>query len=247
MARSLLCVSGLVVHYGGRRALDGVDVALDAGTTLAVIGPNGSGKSTLLLAIAGLVAPARGTVDVDRAGVALVLQSTDVDRSLPISVLETVRLARYRRLGMLRRFGPADHGAVARAMARLEVTDLARRQLHELSGGQRQRVLVAQGVAQEAQLLLLDEPVTGLDIRSSELIFDVVAEERAAGRGVIITTHSLDEARRCDEVLLLAQRVIAHGPPEQVIRGDHLATAFGGRFVRLDDGAMFVDAVHHVH
>src|SRR5690606_301511 len=127
-----------------------------------------------------------------------------VDRSLPITVSETVTMARYARRGAFGRFDRRDRALVADALERLDVAALAGRQLHELSGGQRQRVLVAQGLVQEADLLLLDEPVTGLDVVSQQRIVDAVAGELAAGRTVLSSTHDLDDARRADLVMLLA-------------------------------------------
>jgi manganese transport system ATP-binding protein len=244
-ASPLLVVQDLSVRYGERRVLQDVELTVHGGSTLAVIGPNGSGKSTLLLAVAGLVPLHGGRVVRARSDTALVLQSTEIERTLPITVGEAVGMGRYPRLGLLRRFGPADHSAVAQAMARLGISDLAGRQLHDLSGGQRQRALVAQGLAQQADLLLLDEPVTGLDVVSQEQILRVIAEERASGRAVILTTHSLDEARRCDRVLLLAGRPIAYGPPSEVIQPAHLRDAFGTGAVHFDDGAVFLDDPHH--
>jgi ABC-type Mn2+/Zn2+ transport system ATPase subunit len=239
-------VRDLEVRYDGHVALRSTTLDLPTGSTLAVIGANGSGKSTLLRAIAGLERPARGGVDTGGLDVALVLQSTDVDRSVPISVRDTVRMARYARRGLLGRFRAEDHRAIDQAMRRLALADLADRQLHELSGGQRQRALVAQGLAQEAPVLLLDEPVTGLDVVSRELILQAVADERGAGRAVALSTHDLDDARRCDQVLLLATHPVALGTPDEVLREDHLRTAFGGHFVRVGD-KMLLDDPHHVH
>ena len=139
----------------------------------------------------------------------------------------------------------ADRGAVRRALDRMDVADLERRQLHELSGGQRQRVLVAQGLAQEAELLLLDEPVTGLDGVSRDRILAAVAAERDAGHTVVVSTHDLDDARRCDLVMLLANRVVAFGPPAEVLVGDVLAAAYGGHLLRLPGGATVLDDPHH--
>lgn len=242
-----LRVRRLGVRYGDVPALRGVDLTSSKGTTTAVIGPNGSGKSTLLRAIAGIVAPVEGSVERPAGPPpALVLQSTDVDRSLPISVRETVATARYATLGLLRRFRAEDRRAVDEAMERMDLLHLARRQLHELSGGQRQRVLVAQGLAQDSPLLLLDEPVTGLDVVSRALILDVVEEERAAGRIVLVTTHNLDEARSCDQVLLLDRSPVACGPPDEVLRAEHLRTAFGGRFADVG-GTLLLDDPHHHH
>ena len=213
-----------------------------------MIGPNGSGKSTLLRAIAGL-SPYAGSIDTGGRSIALVLQSTDVDRSVPVTVRDTVAMARYPSTGLLRRFRAGDREIVARAMARLDVDDLADRQLHDLSGGQRQRVLVAQGLAQEAEVLLLDEPVNGLDIGSRQVILDVISEERAAGRIVVMTTHSLDDAGHCDLVVLLdtvaialdrptmscvrsicAERSVAgSSPPVEILSSTTLTTIDGSR------------------
>lgn len=235
---------GLEVRYGEQVALTGLDLELSAPASLAVIGPNGSGKSTLLGAVAGLSTPSAGSVSTSSSP-ALVLQSTDVERSLPITARDTVALARFPRLGLIRRFSPADREAIETAMRRLDVEDLASRQLHELSGGQRQRVFVAQGLAQESQILLLDEPLTGLDVVSRDIILEVMDEERNDGRIVVSTTHNLDDARRCDRVLLLATEPIAFGTPDEVLTDDHLRRAFGGRFLRLGDQVLLDDPHHH--
>ncbi len=235
----------LTVAYGARVALDDVTISVPVATTVAVIGPNGSGKSTLLHSLAGLLTPTSGRVSLGDATVALVLQATDVDRSLPITVRETVRMARYAVRGMFRPLRAVDHAAVDDAMTRLDVDGLADRQLHELSGGQRQRVLVAQGLAQGADVLLLDEPVTGLDVVSRQVILDVIDQQRSLGRTVLMTTHSLEDARRCDLVLLLAGRAVACAAPAEVLVEGNLRAAFGGRVLRLADGEVVVDDPHH--
>jgi iron complex transport system ATP-binding protein len=224
-----LTIQGLEVRYGDTVALTGVDLELPAGRSLAVIGPNGSGKSTLLNAIAGINPPFAGTISWGGEAPALVLQSTSVDP----------------RLGLLRRFNGNDGGAVAQAMAQLDITDLAGEQLHDLSGGQRQRVLVAQGLAQQSDLLLLDEPVTGLDVTSRGLILDVIHDEVTRGNSVIVTTHDLDDARICDQVLLVDRHAIAVGPPDHVLTEDHLVHAFGGRFIKVGDRLILDDPHHH--
>ncbi len=241
-----ITTDGLDVRYGDTVALSGVDLVVPAGSTLAVIGPNGSGKSTLLGALAGTVQPSAGSTHVTGAAPALVLQSTDVDRSLPITARETVSLARYPTLGLFRWFRSVDRDAIDGALARMAIEDIARRQLHDLSGGQRQRVLVAQGLAQDTDVLLLDEPVTGLDVTSRALILDVIDEEAAAGRTVVMTTHNLDDARRCHQVLLLDTTPIAVGPPAAVLTEEHLRRAFGGRFIRVGD-ELILDDPHHTH
>lgn len=242
----MITTERLEVRYGDKVALSDVDLEVDAGASLAVIGPNGSGKSTLLGAVAGTIAPSSGTATVAGAAPALVLQSTDVDRSLPITVRDTVSLARYPSLGLFGRFTAADRSAVDDAMRRLHIDDLARRQLHDLSGGQRQRVLVAQGLAQDTPVLLLDEPVTGLDVVSRTTILDVIDEEVATGRTVVTTTHNFDDARRCDQVLLIDTAPVAVGPPAEVLTEHHLRRAFGGRFIRIGDD-LLLDDPHHSH
>lgn len=242
---SAIRVEHLEVRYGRQVALTGVDLDIEAGSSLAVIGPNGSGKSTLLNALAGVVPHGRGTFHLD-GHVALVLQSTDVDRSLPITVRETVDLARYPTLGLFRRFGPHDRAAVAQALERVGMEEFANRQFHDLSGGQRQRVLFAQGLAQEADILLLDEPVTGLDLVSRSIILDIIDEEVAAGRTVVMTTHDLEDARRCSSVLILDTTPIVVGPPSEALTAAHLRQAFGRRTLQVGD-ALFLDDPHHTH
>jgi manganese transport system ATP-binding protein len=156
-------------------------------------------------------------------------------------------MARYARRGAFGRLRARDREAVHRALDAMEVTDLAGRQIHELSGGQRQRVLVAQGLAQQGEVLLLDEPVTGLDVVSRELILAAVEAERAAGRTVVVTTHDLDDARRADLVMLLANRVVAFGPPEEVLTDEPLCAAYGGRVLRVPEGVIVMDDPHHDH
>jgi manganese transport system ATP-binding protein len=247
--RPAVVADNLVLAYGHRLALASSTFAIPTGSSVALIGPNGSGKSTLLRALAGLLPPRSGRLEVPargtRAAVSLVLQTTEVDRSLPITVRETVTMARYASRGPVRRLDPTDHAAVDRALERLAVADLAGRQLHELSGGQRQRVLVAQGLAQGADLLLLDEPVTALDVLSRRLILEAVAAEREAGRTVVLSTHDLADARRAELVMLLANRLIACGPPDDALTDRNLGAAYGGRLLTLPEGAVIIDDPHH--
>ena len=240
-------VQDLEVHYGDKVALSGVDLTVPYGSSLAIIGPNGSGKSTLLGALAGTIQPSSGTATVNGPAPALVLQSTDVDKSLPITVRDTVSLARYPTLGLFRPFRREDRDAVERALSRLGIADLAAQQFHDLSGGQRQRVLVAQGLAQESNVLLLDEPVNGLDLLSRDVILDIIDEELAADRTVAVTTHSLDDANRCDQVLLLNTTPVAVGPPEAVLTEEHLQEAFSSQVIRVGDKLTLDDPHHHHH
>jgi iron complex transport system ATP-binding protein len=246
LVTSAITAENLEVRYGNTVALSGINLAVPAGSSLAIIGPNGSGKSTLLGAIAGTIQPSAGSIHVTGSTPAMVLQATDVDKSLPITVRDTVSLARYPALGLFRRFRSADRDAIDRALTRMAIEDLAPRQLHDLSGGQRQRVLVAQGLAQDADVLLLDEPVNGLDLVSRAVILDVIDEELASGRAVVMTTHSLDDARRCQQVLLLDTTPVAVGPPTVVLTDEHLRQAFGGQFIRVGKNVI-LDDPHHAH
>ena len=244
--------AGLVLAYGSHAVLSSATFSVPRGVVTSLVGPNGAGKSSLLNAIVGLVEPTAGSLSVFgeppskvRRRVAYVLQSAKVDEQLPITVRETVVMGRFAERGAFRRLTADDRRAVESALDRLDIADLARRHLHELSGGQRQRVFVAQGLVQGADLLLLDEPVTGLDVVSRGVILDVVAEERAAGRTVMMTTHDLAEASATDNVLLLAGRVVAAGPPDEVLTTDNLTAAYGGRILRLSDGMVLIDDPHH--
>jgi len=242
---SAITTDALEVRYDDDVALSDVTISVAAGSSLAVIGPNGSGKSTLLGVLAGIVTPAAGRATVAGGTPALVLQSTEVDKSVPITVQDAVSMARYPTLGLFSRFRAVDRDAVAGALTRMDVADLADRQLHDLSGGQRQRVLVAQGLAQESDVLLLDEPVNGLDVTSRSIILQTIDDEVAGGRTVVITTHSLDDARRCSQVLLLDTAPVAVGPPVEVLTESHLRRAFGESSIRVGDGLILDDPHHH--
>lgn len=241
-----MTATDLHVDYGSVHAIGDLTLEIPEASSVAVIGPNGSGKSTLLKVIAGIVPPTSGRLDTNGAPVAMVLQSTDVDRSVPITVRDTVAMARFGRLGLVRRFTDDDRAVVQRSLERLRVDDLADRQIHQLSGGQRQRVFVAQGLAQESPILLLDEPLTGLDITSRTIILEALDDEVAAGRTVVVTTHNFEDAARADLVLLVATRVIAFGPPDEVLTEERLRAAFGGRFAKVGD-TMVLDDPHHDH
>jgi len=238
-------LSDVHVDYGPIHAIGDLTLDIPHGSSVAIIGPNGSGKSSLLKVIGDVLDPTSGTCDTGGASTAIVLQSTDVDRSVPLTVRDVVAMARFPRLGLLRRPNATDRAAVDTAMERLEIDDLANRQIHQLSGGQRQRAFVAQGLAQDAEILLLDEPLTGLDVRSRKIITSVLDEEHAVGRTVITTTHNFDDAGRCELVLLLATSFVAFGPPDEVFTEEHLRTAFGGKFVRIGETMVLDDPHHH--
>ena len=238
---------GVVLARGRRLALEVDELALPAGAVTAVVGPNGSGKSTLLHAIAGLLEPRTGDLRVV-GSVAYVLQATEVNEHMPVTVREVVTMGRYALRGAIGRLGRVDRAAVDAAVERLELGDVLGRHLGELSGGQRQRVFVAQGLAQGADILLLDEPVTGLDVASVHRIREVVGEETAAGRTVVFATHDLAEAAAADHLVLVAGRIVAAGPPATALTRETLAEAYGARLLRVDGETLLLDeGAHHDH
>jgi ABC-type Mn2+/Zn2+ transport system ATPase subunit len=240
------------VLRGGREALVVDELRITPGVT-TLIGPNGSGKSTMLHLIAGLLPAATGTVRFDGAErssrrVAYVLQTQPATAHLLITAREVVALALAADRGPFRRLRPQDQARIDEAMERVEIADLGRRHLAELSGGQRQRVFVAQGLAQQSRVLLLDEPTAGLDLPSTQAIERVVAAERAAGRTVVVASHDLDEAARSDAVVLLNKTVVVAGHPAEALRSGALRRAYGGRVLDLGEDVIAVDdGVHHEH
>lgn len=218
------------VEFGAQPVLDEVSFRLEPGSSAAIIGPNGSGKTTLLNVIVGSIRPISGSVTSGPpSSIAYVLQHRSDRTWLPLTVREVITMGRYGRRRLLSPLRADDRRIVVDAARRLEVDDLLAEQFGELSGGQKQRVLLAQALTQEPDVLLLDEPITGLDLASQQRILDLIDEETTRGTTVVITTHNLDEARHCDMVLLLAGRLVAVGPPDDVLTADHLRQAFGDR------------------
>ncbi len=238
-----VAVHNLAVRYGSNVALDELSLELAAGGVHGVIGMNGSGKSTFFKTLVGLVRPDHGEVRIAggsneaarRAGlIAYAPQNEEIDWSFPISVRDVVMTGRYGHMGLARRATAADVAAVDHALARAELTELADRQIGQLSGGQRKRAFVARGLAQEAEIMLLDEPFAGVDKRSEATITQLLRELSAEGRTVVISTHDLVTLPAlCDHVALLNHRVIAYGAPGEVLVPRLLAQAFGG-FIPAD-------------
>lgn len=225
---------GLVVERDGRVVIGPSSFEVTQGSIVAIIGPNGSGKSTLLDAITGLVKPAHGSLTVFDTGpeqarkkIAYVLQHVAVTPGIPLTVKEAVTMGRYATTGLTGRLTASDRQLVDWALTQLDISNLAGRHVDKLSGGQRQRVFVAQALAQDHELLLLDEPLTGLDIPSAKVIDDVIHHEPEVGCTVMFTTHDLEEANAADQVILISGRVIAFGTPSEVLTPEHLAEAYG--------------------
>lgn len=240
----------VVLGYGSTVAVGKSTFSIPRGQVTAVIGPNGSGKSTLLNAIGGLITPMTGTLDVlpgleRRPRISYVFQTTKVNDALPISVREVVAMGRYAHSRLFRWLDTRDREAIAEAMERTGVSHLAGKHLSELSGGQRQRVFVAQGLAQEHDILLLDEPLTGIDITAAQAIDEVIHDEVTRGCSVIITTHDLSEARIADSVVLMAGHVVSAGIPEEVLTRSNLTEAYGPALLHVDGDHIFIDDAAH--
>lgn len=245
--RPAVSAYGLTVSYEAVLALHPSDFEIPKGGVAAIIGPNGSGKSTLLNVVAGLVKPTAGSLEVDASQerISYVMQATKVNENLPVTVAEVVAMGRYASLGAYRRMKPDDRSAVERAMARMDILNISGRHLHDLSGGQRQRVFMAQGLAQDHDMLLLDEPLTGIDLTTAQAIDEVIHAETEEGCSVIMTTHDLSEARSADFVMLLAGRVTAWGNPEDVLTESNLVDAYGPSLLHASQGRMFLDDPAH--
>jgi len=220
-----LVIDSLTVHYRRVLALDKVSLATSCGNRVALVGPNGAGKSTLLKAIAGLVPRTSGTIRWRNTTVrkwsrefAYLPQREEVDWSFPITVRGLVEMGRYPQTGWWRTFSDADAQAVDHALESLGLNDLQHRQIRELSGGQQQRTFLARALAQEAHVLLLDEPFTGLDRNASRMLADLLGQLSHEGRLVIASHHDLDStARLFDEVLVLKTQEFGFGPVSEVL------------------------------
>jgi len=231
----ILSVSGLTVRYNGSAALDDVTFDLRAGEQVAVVGPNGAGKSTLLKAVAGVLAPTTGAVTVYGHGpgghicIAYVPQRSVVDWQFPVTVRDVVLMGRIGQLGLFRHPGKRDQAQVHECLELVGIADLANRQINELSGGQQQRMFIARALAQEAELMLMDEPLTGLDVPSQEGIFQLLRDLRARGVTIMLSTHDLDQAvQYFDRVMLLNRRLLGFGEPADVFTPERLMAAYGG-------------------
>ena len=236
-------------YGGGHRALTGVTCRFAYGTSSALIGANGSGKTTLLRLLSGLFQPSAGTINPPPAkkSVAMVTQQHGNRTWVPVTVANVLRMSRFSNQGLVKRLNAKDHDLIAEAAERLDVADLQGRQFGELSGGQRQRVLVAQALARDADVLLMDEPITGLDLPSQATILRIIDEERKRGRIVVISTHHMDEAELCDQVILLANRLIAVGTPQEVLNNKNMQAAFGLRMAHGDADDCVFHGEHNDH
>ena len=244
----ILRVDGLTVSYNGDAAIEDVSFEVRSGERVAVIGPNGAGKSTLFQALLGLLQPRAGSVTfqgIDREHIGYVPQSEGIAWDFPVTVRDVVMMGRTRRIGWLRFPGRRDLEAVESALRRVGMAQLAQRQVGELSGGQRRRVFIARALAQEAQMLVLDEPFSGVDVQAQSELLDVLDHLNADGMTVLLSTHDLDMAyHRFDKVLALRRTLIGFGAPSDVYTPERLAQMYGRRLAVWENGqrvSVFVD------
>jgi ABC-type Mn2+/Zn2+ transport system ATPase subunit len=234
MNTATISADHLCVGYGKHPVVEGVMLDMHPGELLVLIGTNGSGKSTLLKTLAGLINPVHGDLHVlgQHAGqlptrVAYLPQHPVSSHTLPLQVRDVVTMGRFAHLGLFKRTSSADRTIVGSAMQRTGIDEQANKPIRDLSGGQQQRTHLAQVLAREAEILLLDEPTAGLDINGRKLVAELIAAERARGVTVVMATHELADAEHATSVMLLAQRVVSMGPPQEALRDEYLRECFG--------------------
>jgi ABC-type Mn2+/Zn2+ transport system ATPase subunit len=246
-SQPLIEASGLALGYGGNAvAVSDISFALEGGQRLALLGPNGGGKTTILRALLGELSPLAGSLRV-AASCGSVPQTERSRLDYPVSALEVATMGALSRLPWWRRPGRADREAARAALARVGLDALAAETFGELSGGQRQRVLIARALVQDARVLLLDEPFAGLDRAAAEGLEALIATLAAEGRGVLIATHDLEQARRWDSVLCVNRRQIAVGPPDSTLDRGVLEATYGGAIVEIPGGGRAILPPHHHH
>ena len=250
-----LAVRNLWAGYNGNPVLEAVNFQVDRGDMVGIIGPNGSGKSTLIKTVLGLVKPLRGGVSVlgrngapKRHLVGYTPQTELVDWDFPVTVFDVALMGRYSRGGLFRRTTKEDREAADASLELVKMFDLRDRLIGELSGGQRRRVLLARAMAHNPELLLLDEPMAGLDATAQHQLLDLLDELRSKGATVVLSTHDLScVSSRCDKAACLNRRLIAFGKPSEVLNEQVLGETFGTHLlmVHLDGQAYAVQ--HHTH
>ena len=253
-SETAVSVRDLWAGYDGAAALESISFELPAGTLVGLAGPNGSGKSTLIKTLLGLLKPWRGSIELfgrpidgERRRIGYAPQAELVDWDFPATIGDVVMMGRYGRIGLLRRPKAADRDAVARALTQVGLEALARRQIGELSGGQQRRMLIARALAQEAELLLLDEPMVGLDATTQHDLLALFETLRNGGKTLLVATHDLSCVAACfDLTLLLNRRLVAFGPPNEIFTPEILSEAYAEHLLLLPtEGGVYVG--HHAH
>ncbi|MGD2109483.1 MAG: metal ABC transporter ATP-binding protein [Phycisphaerae bacterium] len=241
-AAEALDVRGLTVSYHDKPVLRSVTFQTPPGQLLAVVGPNGAGKSTLLKAVLGLVPAVSGDVyvfgqalDGNRQSVAYVPQTESVDWDFPITAGEVVLMGRYGRLGYFGRPSRRDQAMATQSLETVGMADFVDRHIRQLSGGQQQRIFLARALAQEASIMLLDEPMAGVDARTEEAIFELMRRFSDEGKTLVVVHHNLEALDHFDSVLLLNQSVMAYGPVSETVTKENLQRTYGGQMRFLDE------------
>lgn len=244
----ILDVQHVTVRYNGHAALEDITFHLHEGERVAVVGPNGAGKSTLFKVISGVLQPNIGDVNIfgsrprGHVCIAYIPQRSQVDWNFPVSVADVIMMGRSAKLGPLNWPHKGDWEHVNRALQTVELSDLASRQISQLSGGQQQRMFIARALAQEAELMLMDEPLSGLDTPAQEGLLNLLDTLRTQKVTIMVATHDLDQAaRHFDRIMLLNHRMIAFDVPQNVLQTDYLLQAYGGRLKIESGGTMVVD------
>ncbi len=256
----VLDVSHLTVRYNGRVALEDVTFHLHEGERIAVVGPNGAGKSTLFKVVAGVLQPNSGEVNIygsrplAHVCIGYIPQRSQVDWAFPVSVADVVMMGRSAKLGPFNWPHKKDWEFVNHALETVELSSLAARQIGQLSGGQQQRMFIARALAQEAELMLMDEPLSGLDTPSQEGILNLLDRLKKENVTVLVATHDLEQAAsHFDRIMLLNHRLVAFGNPNEVLHTKNLISAYGGRMRIEPEGTMLMDdccdeeSDEHVH
>ncbi len=231
-------VQGVTVTYNGNIALDNANLELRAGSIGGLVGPNGAGKSTLFKSIMGLLTPSQGRVVVNGQPIkvaqkanliAYVPQSEEVDWSFPVSVADVVMMGRYGHMNILRIPSATDRKIVQESLDLVQMNDFKERQIGELSGGQKKRAFLARALAQKGTVMLLDEPFTGVDVKTERTIIDLLLQLKQEGHTILISTHDLGSVTSfCDQVILVNRTILAYGPTAEVFTEDNLTRTFGG-------------------
>ena len=243
----ILSAEALGLRYDSGIALEDVTFELRTGERLAIVGPNGAGKSTLLQIIAGVLSSTQGQVQIfgnfpgGHICIAYISQRSLVDWSFPVTVADVVMMGRVGQLGLFRNPKASDWEIVHDALDVVRMAHLAKRQINQLSGGQQQRMFIARALAQQAELMLMDEPFTGLDVNSQEEVFGILDKLRDQNVTVMVSLHDLKmAAQRFDRVMLLNQQMLGIGTPDGVLTPENLLAAYGGHLhlVPTDDGML---------
>jgi len=242
--RNSINLNNVTVAYNGKVALNGVNLNLKSGSICGLVGMNGSGKSTLFKTIMGFLKPQQGKVSVNQMPVkqvqkqnliAYVPQTEEVDWNFPVNVWDVVMMGRYGYLNFMRIPRQKDQEIVRESLERLQMLDYQKRQIGELSGGQKKRTFIARALAQKAEIILLDEPFNGVDIKTERIIIDLLVELKELGKTILISTHDLESINTfCDQVILVNKTVLAYGAIKDVFTEENLTRTFDGMTPKIN-------------